>query len=96
MSIMSGRDPLVYSEIARAAGHIFEFHVNHSIVPVPDILERSGHDGDGVITIKRLREAVTKAGYSGPIEVEIFNEELWRLAGSELLRLVKDRFLKVV
>jgi sugar phosphate isomerase/epimerase len=52
--------------------------------------------GDGVIPIKRLREAVTEAGYGGPIEVEIFNEELWRLPGSELLRLVKDRFLKVV
>ena len=89
-------DPLVYSEIARAAGHIFGFHVNDWIVPVPDILNGRGMMGDGVIAIKRLREAVTEAGYSGPIEVEIFNEELWRLPGSELLRLVKDRFLKVV
>ena len=89
-------DPVVYSEIARAAGHIFGFHVNDWIVPVPDILNGRGMMGDGVIPIKRLREAVTKAGYSGPIEVEIFNEELWRLPGSELLRLVKDRFLKVV
>jgi sugar phosphate isomerase/epimerase len=89
-------DPVVYLEIARAAGHIFGFHVNDWIVPVPDILNGRGMMGDGVIPIKRLREAVTEAGYSGPIEVEIFNEELWRLPGSELLRLVKDRFRKVV
>ena len=89
-------DPVVYSEIAHAASHIFGFHVNDWIVPVPDILNGRGMMGDGVIPIKCLREAVTEAGYSGPIEVEIFNEELWRLPGSELLRLVKDRFLKVV
>jgi sugar phosphate isomerase/epimerase len=52
--------------------------------------------GDGVIAIKRLREAVTQAGYNGPIEVEIFNEELWQLPGGELLRLIKDRFLQYV
>jgi sugar phosphate isomerase/epimerase len=89
-------DPMVYSEIARAAGHIFGFHVNDWIVPVPNILNGRGMMGEGVIAIKRLREAVTEAGYGGPIEVEIFNEELWRLPGSELLRLIKDRFVKVV
>ena len=89
-------DPLVYSEIARAASHIFGFHVNDWIVPVPNLLNGRGLMGDGVIALKRLRETVTEAGYGGPIEVEIFNEELWRLPGSELLRLIKDRFLKVV
>jgi sugar phosphate isomerase/epimerase len=89
-------DPVVYSEITRSSGHIFGFHVNDWIVPVPDILNGRGMMGDGVIPIKRLREAVSEAGYSGAIEVEIFNEELWRLPGSELLQLVKDRFLKVV
>jgi sugar phosphate isomerase/epimerase len=86
-------DPTVYSEIARASGHIFGFHVNDWIVPVPDMLNGRGMMGDGVIEIKRLREAVAEAGYGGPIEVEIFNEELWRLPGGELLRLIKDRFL---
>jgi sugar phosphate isomerase/epimerase len=86
-------DPTVYSEIARASGHIFGFHVNDWIVPVPDMLNGRGMMGDGVIEIKRLREAAAEAGYGGPIEVEIFNEELWRLPGRELLRLIKDRFL---
>jgi hypothetical protein len=89
-------DPAVYSEIERASDHIFGFHVNDWIVPVPDMLNGRGIMGDGVIAIKRLREAVTQAGYNGPIEVEIFNEELWQLPGGELLRLIKDRFLQYV
>jgi sugar phosphate isomerase/epimerase len=89
-------DPEVYSEIARAAGHILGFHVNDWIVPIPNILNGRGMMGDGVIAIQRLRKAVTEAGYGGPIEVEIFNEALWRLPGSEVLRRIKDRFLKVV
>lgn len=89
-------DPAVYTEIARAAGHILGFHVNDWIVPVPDILNGRGMMGDGVIEIRRLREAVLHAGYRGPVEIEIFNEELWRLPGRELLRLAKDRFIEYV
>jgi sugar phosphate isomerase/epimerase len=89
-------DPTVYSEIARASGSIFGFHVNDWIVPLPDLLNGRGMMGDGVIEIRRLREAVTAAGYDGPVEVEIFNEKLWQLPGGELLRLIKERFLRDV
>ncbi len=89
-------DPDLYAEIERASGHIFGFHVNDWIVPVPDILNGRGMMGDGVIEIKRLRQAVTAAGYRGPIEVEIFNEKVWQLDGHELLRLVKERFFTYV
>jgi sugar phosphate isomerase/epimerase len=89
-------DPAVYTEIARAAGRIFGFHVNDWIVPLPDRLNGRGMMGDGVIEIRRLREAVNQAGYLGPVEIEIFNEELWRLPGRELLRLAKDRFVEYV
>jgi sugar phosphate isomerase/epimerase len=86
-------DPAVYTEIARGSGHIIGFHVNDWIVPVPDMLNGRGMMGDGVIEIQRLREAVSRAGYTGPIEVEIFNDRLWQMPGVELLRLIKDRFL---
>jgi sugar phosphate isomerase/epimerase len=89
-------DPEIYTEIARASGHIFGFHVNDWIVPVPDVLNGRGMMGEGVIEIRRLREAVTQAGYHGPVEIEIFNEELWLLPGRVLLRLAKDRFLEYV
>jgi sugar phosphate isomerase/epimerase len=89
-------DPAVYTEIARGSGHIFGFHVNDWIVPVVDILNGRGMMGDGVIEIRRLREAVNRAGYTGPIEVEIFNQDLWQIPEDGLLRLVKDRFLAYV
>jgi sugar phosphate isomerase/epimerase len=89
-------DPAIYTEIARASGHIFGFHVNDWIVPVPDMLNGRGMMGDGIIEIRRLREAVTQAGYRGPVEIEIFNEDLWRWPGRDLLRLAKDRFVAYV
>jgi len=52
--------------------------------------------GDGVIELRRLRQAVDKESYSGPIEVEIFNEKLWQMPGQELLTLIKERFLRFV
>jgi sugar phosphate isomerase/epimerase len=89
-------DPAVYTEITRGSGHIIGFHVNDWIVPVADMLHGRGMMGDGVIEIRRLCEAVNRAGYTGPIEVEIFNQHLWQMPGDELLRLVKDRFLAYV
>jgi sugar phosphate isomerase/epimerase len=89
-------DPALASEIERASGHILGFHVNDWIVPVPDILNGRGMMGDGVIEIRRIRDLVVDAGYEGPIEVEIFNEQLWQLHGIDLLRLIKERFIASV
>lgn len=89
-------DPEVYKEISRAAGWILGFHVNDWIVPIPDIVNGRGMMGDGVIELRRLREAVEKAGYDGPIEVEVFNQRLWQMPGNNLLTLAKERFLKFV
>jgi sugar phosphate isomerase/epimerase len=52
-----------------------------------------GMMGDGVIELRRIREAVERAGYAGPIEVEIFNEAVWSMPLDTLLPLVKERFL---
>jgi sugar phosphate isomerase/epimerase len=52
--------------------------------------------GDGVIELRNLRQAVDAAGYNGPIEVEIFNEEIWKRADDGLLELVQKRFLENV
>jgi sugar phosphate isomerase/epimerase len=48
--------------------------------------------GDGVIELPRLRAAVEAAGYTGPIEVEIFNQQVWDTPGDDVLRLIKQRF----
>jgi sugar phosphate isomerase/epimerase len=88
-------DPAVYDEIARASGRILGFHVSDWLVPPPDHLLGRGMMGDGVIELRRLREAVSAAGYAGPIEVEIFNQQVWDSPGDEVLALAKQRFVEV-
>ncbi|MBA3438500.1 MAG: sugar phosphate isomerase/epimerase [Pyrinomonadaceae bacterium] len=89
-------DPQVYVEIKRAAGRILGFHVSDWIVPVPDMLMGRGMMGDGVIELRRLREAVDEAGYDGFIEVEIFNRAICNMPGEETLKLMQARYLSCV
>ena len=89
-------DPDLYEELARAAGRIVGFHVSDWLVPVHDVLMNRGVMGDGVIALRRIREAVDHAGYAGPIEVEIFNEAVWGTPLDALLPLVKERYLACV
>lgn len=86
-------DPQLYDLISRAGGRTLGFHVNDWIVPPPEHLNGRGMMGDGVIELRRIRSAVDAAGYTGPIEVEIFNRALWSLPGDEILALMSDRFL---
>jgi sugar phosphate isomerase/epimerase len=89
-------DPEIYTHIAQSAGRILGFHVSDWLVPVPDVLLGRGMMGDGIIELRRLRHAVERAGYTGPIEVEIFNREIWDRPGDEVLRLICERFLSYV
>lgn len=89
-------DPDVYRQIDRAGERIFGFHVSDWTVPLPDTLMGRGLMGDGVIEIRRLREAVEQAGYKGPIEVEIFNEALWSQPVGDIVDAVAERFCEVV
>ena len=89
-------DPHVHREIERARGHILGFHVNDWLVATPDILRGRGMMGDGKIEIRRLRAAVEVAGYTGPIEVEIFNQSIWDTPGDDVLFLMCERYLQYV
>jgi sugar phosphate isomerase/epimerase len=86
-------DPAVYVEIARASGRIRGFHISDWLVPPPDHLLGRGMMGDGVIQLRRLRQAVDAAGYTGPIEVEIFNQRVWDTPGDQVLAVMKQRFV---
>ncbi len=86
-------DPDVYTEIARAAPHTFGFHVCDWITPLPDVLKGRGMMGDGWIELHALYQAVSAAGYGGPIECEIFNQALWDSPGDEVLARMKARYL---
>lgn len=78
-------DPTVEDSIAAAAGRIAGFQVCDELVPLPDTLLGRGLPGQGPIDHRHLRTCVEAAGYDGPIEVEIFNADLWARPGAEVL-----------
>ena len=85
-------DPRVAEQIAQAADRIQGFHVSDWLNPLPDVLLGRGLMGDGVIDNRGLRGLVEQAGYTGPIEVEIFNQALWDADPDVVLRQVIERF----
>lgn len=85
-------DAQIYREIERAGKRILGFHVSDWCVPLPDILLSRAMMGDGVIELKKFREAVETAGYDGLIEVEIFNQKIWDADCDEILGRVNQRF----
>lgn len=89
-------DPRVAEQIAQSAGRIYGFHVSDWLVPLPDVLLGRGLMGDGAIDNRRLRGLVEQAGYTGPIEVEIFNQKLWDADPDTVLAQVIDRFERFV
>jgi sugar phosphate isomerase/epimerase len=89
-------DPDVMHQIERARGKIAGFHVSDWPVPLPGILMGRAMMGDGVIELRQLRQAVDATGYDGPIEVEIFNDKIWKNADDGLLELIQRRFIEYV
>jgi sugar phosphate isomerase/epimerase len=89
-------DPDLFGQIERARGKIVGFHVSDWPVPLPGILMGRAMMGDGVIELRKLRQAVDATGYDGPIEVEIFNDEIWKNADEELIKLIQQRFVEHV
>jgi sugar phosphate isomerase/epimerase len=87
-------DPEISLQITEAAGQILGFHICDWLVPTPDLLMGRGMMGDGVIDLRALRSAVDAAGYTGPIEVEIFNRTIWDTPGDETLALMVRRYLE--
>ncbi|MFD5114671.1 sugar phosphate isomerase/epimerase family protein [Streptomyces sp. NPDC058391] len=81
--------------VARAAGRIFSFQLADWTTPLPaGVLNGRGQLGDGAIDLRAWRERVDAAGYQGPIEVELFNDELWARDGVELLAEVAQRYVR--
>jgi len=89
-------DAGVYHLIQRCGARIAGYHVSDWITPLPDVLNGRGMMGDGVIELRSLREAVDAAGYRGFIEVEIFNETIWKMPGDAILSLMCKRYLEHV
>lgn len=73
-------DPQVLKSIARAGatGRIASYQVSDWMLPVAsDVLLSREMMGEGCIDFAPLTKAVLGAGYSGDVEVEIFNQAIW-------------------
>ncbi|RIV37408.1 sugar phosphate isomerase/epimerase family protein [Micromonospora radicis] len=90
-------DDTVYAQIARAGEWIASFQVCDWTTPLPaGVLLGRALPGDGCIELRRLREAVDAAGYTGPIEVEVFNADVWARPGEQVLAAAIDGYLREV
>ncbi|MEW1777444.1 sugar phosphate isomerase/epimerase family protein [Streptomyces sp. NPDC086777] len=84
------------AEIARAGagGRIHTFQLADWTTPLPEgVLNGRGQLGDGAIDMREWKGYVEAAGYTGPIEVELFNDGLWARDGREVLAETAERFL---
>ena len=73
-------DPQLTEQIERAGrgGRIASYQVCDWITPLPlDALLARGMMGDGHVDFPAVTRAISVAGYTGDIEVEIFNQEIW-------------------
>ncbi|MCC9305988.1 sugar phosphate isomerase/epimerase [Kitasatospora sp. RB6PN24] len=85
-------DPRLAEQIARAGERIASYQVCDWTLPLPpDVLLGRGHVGDGHIDFRAMTDLVDAAGYTGWIEVEIFNQRIWDTPGEQTLRTVIER-----
>ncbi|MET7787602.1 sugar phosphate isomerase/epimerase family protein [Streptomyces sp900116325] len=90
-------DDQAAGQIARAGagGRIHSFQLADWITPLPaGVLVGRGQLGDGSVDFRAFREMVEATGFTGPIEVEIFNEGLWARDGAEVLAEVAARYVE--
>ncbi|MFJ7153140.1 sugar phosphate isomerase/epimerase family protein [Streptomyces sp. NPDC100445] len=83
------------AQIARAgaAGRIHAFQLADWTTPLPEgVLDGRGQLGDGAIDLRAWLRHVDAAGYTGPVEVELFNDGLWARDGREVLAETAARF----
>ncbi|MCU1509147.1 MAG: sugar phosphate isomerase/epimerase [Glaciihabitans sp.] len=90
-------DPEVLPQIQRAAGRISSYQVCEWITPLPpDALLSRGMMGDGHIDFATLTAAVAAAGYTGDVEVEIFNADVWAADGDAVVGTLARRYVELV
>lgn len=87
-------DPQLFTQLSRAEGRISAYQVCDWVVPLPaDMLLGRGHVGDGHIDFAPITDAVRRAGYTGHVEVEIFNQTIWDTDPAETVKTMVDRHL---
>ncbi|MCX2729551.1 sugar phosphate isomerase/epimerase [Saccharopolyspora sp. NFXS83] len=92
-------DPNLAHGIARA-GHenrIAAYQVCDFNLPIAaDALLSRGMMGDGVIDFTPITRAIADTGYTGDVEVEIFNSDIWSAPGDEVITTMTARYRELV
>lgn len=92
-------DPELKNEIARAGaeGRLASYQVCDFNLPIAtDALLSRGMMGDGFIDFASIGRWVAAAGYTGPVEVEIFNQEIFDQDPDTVLSTMKERWESIV
>jgi sugar phosphate isomerase/epimerase len=90
-------EPGIADQVLRAGPRIVSYQVCDWITPLPaDTLLARGMMGDGHIDFAAFTTSVARAGYSGDIEVEIFNADLWAAPPAEVVDTMVKRYLHLV
>jgi sugar phosphate isomerase/epimerase len=92
-------DPALESSIQRAGaeGRLASYQVCDWNLPIAaDALLSRGYMGDGYIDFETITRWVAATGYAGPVEVEIFNREIWDAPAASVLATVKARYESLV
>lgn len=92
-------DPELETQIARAGaeGRLASYQVCDFNLPIAsDALLSRGMMGDGVIDFAPIGRWVAAAGYTGPVEVEIFNREIFDQETDSMLAVMKQRWESLV
>jgi sugar phosphate isomerase/epimerase len=92
-------DPDLGRQILRAGaeGRLAAYQVCDWVLPLAaDTLLSRGYMGDGYVDFGTISRWVTAAGYTGDVEVEIFNQQIWDTPGDEVLEVIKERYVRHV
>jgi len=89
-------DDTALARLPTIGSRIAAYQVCDWLDPLPDVLLGRGMMGDGVIEFDVWTRAIAASGYTGPVEVEIFNQQVWDTPGAEAVATVKARFAELV
>lgn len=85
-------DPALARGLDRLRGRIAGVQLADWLSPIPPFTPNRGFMGDGLIDFRANCDAIDATGYDGPIEVEIFNRDIWALPPDETAARVVERF----
>lgn len=89
-------DPALRQQTARARreGRLASYQVGDWNLPIAaDPLLSRGMMGDGHIDFTTIGRWITQAGYTGDVEVEFFNADIWATDGDLVLSRMTRSFL---